>query len=101
MKVGRFGLGFKSVFHMTGKAKYLPSKPKIKIIIWRFFLSDALSAPKAVQNHGDQQSAMSSLLETTSMSSWQRHYIEVVVHTTYSRLTKVGRWPELSQSCYV
>ena len=37
MKVGRFGLGFKSVFHMRGNAKYLPSKPKIKIVFWRFF----------------------------------------------------------------
>ena len=37
MKVGRFGLGFKSVFHMTSNAKYLPSKPKIKIVFWRFF----------------------------------------------------------------
>ena len=37
MKVGRFGLGFKSVFHMTGNAKYFPSKPKIKIVFWRFF----------------------------------------------------------------
>ena len=41
MKVGRFGLGFKSVFHMTGKAKYHQStcKPKTKIIFWRFFIS--------------------------------------------------------------
>ena len=65
MKVGRFGLGFKSVFHMTGNAKYLPSKPKIKIFFWRFFLSVALSAPKTVQKRGDQQSAMSALRETT------------------------------------
>ena len=67
MKVGRFGLGFKSVFHMTGNAKYLPSKPKIKIVFWRFFffLSVALSAPKTVQKRGDQQSAMSALRETT------------------------------------
>ena len=54
MKVGRFGLGFKSVFHMTGNAKYLPSKPKIKIIFWRFFLSVASPAPKTVQKRGDQ-----------------------------------------------
>ena len=65
MKVGRFGLGFKSVFHMTGNVKYLPSKPKIKIVFWRFFLSVALSAPKTVQKRGDQQSAMSALRETT------------------------------------
>ena len=71
MKVGRFGLGFKSVFHMTGKTKYLPSKPKTKIDFWRFFyyyyflLSVALSAPKKVQTRGDQQSAMSALRETT------------------------------------
>ena len=67
MKVGRFGLGFKSVFHMTGKTKYLPSKPKTKIDFWRFFffLSVALSAPKKVQKRGDQQSAMSALRETT------------------------------------
>ena len=65
MKVGRFGLGFKSVFHMTGNAKYLPSKPKINFFFWRFFLSVALSAPKTVQKRGDQQSAMSALRETT------------------------------------
>ena len=66
MKVGRFGLGFKSVFHMTGNAKYLPSKPKIKIVFLAFFfLSVALSAPKTVQKRGDQQSAMSALRETT------------------------------------
>lgn len=65
MKVGRFGLGFKSVFHMTGNAKYLPSKPKIKIFFLAFFLSVALSAPKTVQKRGDQQSAMSALRETT------------------------------------
>ena len=40
MKVGRFGLGFKSVFHMTGKAKYHQStcELKMKIIFCRFFL---------------------------------------------------------------
>jgi len=66
MKVGRFGLGFKSVFHMTGNAKYLPIKPKIKIIFWRFFfLSVALSAPKTVQNRGDQILARSSFRGTT------------------------------------
>ena len=32
MKVGRFGLGFKSVFHMTGKVKYFLRKPKISFI---------------------------------------------------------------------
>ena len=26
MKVGRFGLGFKSVFHMTGTANHVPQK---------------------------------------------------------------------------
>ena len=46
MKVGRFGLGFKSVFHMTGKAKYLPSKPKIKIIFWRFFFIGCVTCSK-------------------------------------------------------
>lgn len=65
MKVGRFGLGFKSAFHMTGKAKYLPSKPKIKIIFLGLFLSVELSAPKKVHKSGDQQSTMSALLETT------------------------------------
>ena len=28
MKVGRFGLGFKSVFHMTGTATFFPQKEK-------------------------------------------------------------------------
>jgi len=57
MKVGRFGLGFKSVFHMTGKAKYHQStcELKMKIIFCRFFFISKL------QKNDDQSSATSAM----------------------------------------
>ena len=46
MKVGRFGLGFKSVFHMTGKV-------------------NKISGPEKVKKSSDQSSPTSALRETT------------------------------------
>ena len=80
MKVGRFGLGFKSVFHMTGKVKYFPRKPKISLVV-------TISGPEMVKESSDQSSATSALRETTQAP---RQLDEVVLCAINSRLTKLS-----------
>ena len=80
MKVGRFGLGFKSVFHMTGKVNTFRVRERFSLLI-------KISGPEKVKKSSDQSSPTSALRETT----WARRQCdEVVVCATYSRLTKLS-----------
>ena len=73
MKVGRFGLGFKSVFHMTGKTKYLPSKPKTKIDFWRFFFISCVICSKK---------GTKAWRPTICHVSVARNHLDIVIATT-------------------
>ena len=59
MKVGRFGLGFKSVFHMTGKVNTFRVRERFSLLI-------KISGPEKVKKKSsDQSSPTSALRETT------------------------------------
>lgn len=81
MKVGRFGLGFKSVFHMTGKVNTFRVRERFSLLI-------KISGPEKVKKKSsDQSSPTSALRETT----WARRQCdEVVICSIYSRLTKLS-----------
>ena len=80
MKVGRFGLGFKSVFHMTGKVNTFRVRERFSLLIT---ISGPEKAKKITTNHPPLQRSR----ETT----WARRQCdEVVVCATYSRLKKLS-----------
>ena len=52
MKVGRFGLGFKSVFHMTGKVNTFRVRERFSLLI-------TISGPEEAKKNNDQSSPTS------------------------------------------
>ena len=58
MKVGRFGLGFKSVFHITGKVNTFHVREIFSLLV-------TISGPEKVKKSSDQSSPTSALRETT------------------------------------
>ena len=55
MKVGRFGLGFKSVFHMTGKVNTFRVRERFSLLI-------KISGPEKVKKKSSDQSSPTSAL---------------------------------------
>ena len=59
MKVGRFGLGFKSVFHMTGKVNTFHVRERFSLLV-------TISGPEKVKKKSRAQSSPTSALRETT-----------------------------------